>query len=313
MGLTNFTHGVSSFGMPMLGSSVDLLATGKGVTYWVKGDGGNDLDDGLSPDTAFRTLTRALAKATASHGDIILIMPQYDNGAVTTTKDSYSDDTPITISKAGIKIYGLGCGKEDRPNFNSIGTNDDAISVEAADITIAHLEFTDGDASSTGAALNIAAARCHVYGCSFTQDANTDHAITLTAGGDEAWIEKCYFQVTANGPLLAIKFEAAGCNLVRIEDNIFDGGGDTNVWDTAAVGAAAAITYSYLWLLRNYFMWGGAVFAATGSATGLIAYNCFGEGTLGSMLDPGVSMCVENYETDAADESARLFPATTAS
>jgi len=50
----------------------------------------------------------------------------------------------------------------------------------------------------------------------------------------------------------------------------------------------------------------GIIFSA--AATGVIARNLFGGGTLGSMLDPGSCMCFENYEADAIDETARLFP-----
>jgi hypothetical protein len=31
------------------------------------------------------------------------------------------------------------------------------------------------------------------------------------------------------------------------------------------------------------------------------------------MLNPGSCMCAENYEADAVDETARIFPATAAS
>ena len=45
----------------------------------------------------------------------------------------------------------------------------------------------------------------------------------------------------------------------------------------------------------------------------MIADNYVGEGTLGSMIDPGSCMCFENYEADAINETGALEPGTAAS
>jgi len=65
---------------------------------------------------------------------------------------------------------------------------------------------------------------------------------------------------------------------------------------------------------RNQFIMIGAhSIEFDAAATGIISNNFFGNGTLGSMLDPGSCMCYENYEADAINQSGRLVPTTVAS
>ena len=57
----------------------------------------------------------------------------------------------------------------------------------------------------------------------------------------------------------------------------------------------------------------GPAIIFSAAATGMISLNVMGYGTLGSMLDPGSCVCSENYEADAIDQTARLFPTVVAS
>jgi hypothetical protein len=63
MGYTNFPHGITSMGVPILGSGQDV----SGKTWFVDGNMGNDGNTGDSWDRPFLTLAKAFA---VSHADI---------------------------------------------------------------------------------------------------------------------------------------------------------------------------------------------------------------------------------------------------
>jgi hypothetical protein len=58
MGITNFPHGISSFGVPIYGGASQ---DNSGTTYFVDNNSGSDGNDGFSWESAFKTLARAIA------------------------------------------------------------------------------------------------------------------------------------------------------------------------------------------------------------------------------------------------------------
>ena len=58
MGLTNFPHGLTSFGIPIYGNGGQDIS---GTTYFVDNNSGNDGNDGFTWDTAFKTFAKAVA------------------------------------------------------------------------------------------------------------------------------------------------------------------------------------------------------------------------------------------------------------
>jgi hypothetical protein len=57
MGLTNFPNGITSFGVPVMGSGQDI----SGSTYFVDNNSGNDGNTGNSWERAFKSLAKAIA------------------------------------------------------------------------------------------------------------------------------------------------------------------------------------------------------------------------------------------------------------
>lgn len=72
MPLTDFPNGLSSFGVPLLGSIAGIPFTG--TYHFVDPDTGNDGNDGLSPDSAKDTLASALGDAIDGNNDVIVLM-----------------------------------------------------------------------------------------------------------------------------------------------------------------------------------------------------------------------------------------------
>jgi hypothetical protein len=136
MGLTNFPNGITSFGVPVLGSG-PVFTTGD--TYFVNSAGtfANDSNPGTAPGKPMSTLDAAIGRTTANQGDHIIVMP---NHAETITGAS-----GITCDVAGVTIIGLGVYNQ-RPRFLMDGGTAVSIVVSAADVRIKNLVFASGHA-----------------------------------------------------------------------------------------------------------------------------------------------------------------------
>lgn len=289
MGITRFPHGVSSFGIPLIGSG-PVLTTGN--VFFVDSGIGSNGNNGLSPEQPFATIDYAIGRCTADNGDVIIVAAGH----------AETVSTVITCDIADVTIIGVGNGK-NRPALTGAIVGD-AITVTADDVTIANLYFPASSAAVT-ARINVAAANCVIKDCLFLCGANDLESITLTASAVNCTIEGNRFQVTAQGPDAAIEVEATGATGLIVRNNIFEGGDDTNAWDVGAVNSGVAHTGCLV--QGNVSNFGPAIIFSA-AATGIIIGNYMGEGTLGSMLDPGSCMCAENYEADAINETGRLFP-----
>src|SRR3990167_4422009 len=86
LGLTNFPHGVSSMGVPMLGGNEGLMTQGN--VYFVKPSTGSDGNDGKSVDRALKTLAKAQTMATADQNDVVYFLAQSNTAGSTTDYQS---------------------------------------------------------------------------------------------------------------------------------------------------------------------------------------------------------------------------------
>jgi hypothetical protein len=141
MGLTNFPHGVSSFGVPLFpASNEDMLV---GNAYWVGATAGaswiagNDAPDCGTKDRPFATLDYALSKCTASNGDIIYILPYHS--------ETITGAGGITLDVAGVRIKGIG-RYDARPRFLMDGGTSVTMLVTAANCSIENVVFAAGHA-----------------------------------------------------------------------------------------------------------------------------------------------------------------------
>jgi len=290
--ITNFPYGIATF--------LTALDPGKflptGNVFFVDSGTGSDNNDG-SLETPFATIDYAIGKCTASNGDYILVFP----GHTETVTSS------ITVDVIGVSIVGLGSGKL-RPAL-TCNAAIDAMTVTAANVSIHNLYFPASTLTGVTSRINVAAANCKIKDCLFLCGQYDLESITVTADGDDLQVLDSQWIVTANGPDAAIEIEGTTDGII-VRNCFFNGGNDTNAWDAGAINSGQAHTNCLI--DSNIFLFGpGITFTTT--AKGLIKDNAFGEGTLGSMLDPGSCMCIKNYEADAIDESGRLFPTGTAS
>jgi len=129
--LTHFPHGVSSFGIPLVGSS-DYTTTGN-VFFVDSGSTarGDSAAKGSSPDTPFATVDFAVGRCTANNGDIIFVMPGHN--------ESFSGADSVAVDVAGVSIIGMGKGA-DKPTFDFDNTAGELV-ISAANVYLENLRF----------------------------------------------------------------------------------------------------------------------------------------------------------------------------
>ena len=223
----------------------------EGTTYPASND-----NDGLSPERAVRTLARAHALATASVGDVIVLLPGSHTSATS---------PGLTVTKAGLTIVGIpgasrsmntrraGGGKRLRSQLTNTATAGICITVSAPDTEIDFIHFAPTAAGGQGISLTptlATANRAFVHDCTFALQATasvTTYGINVPAGVtadilDEALISGCYFvsgldsSSGANGPAINVLGTARG---MTIENSTFELKG-TAAWAAAIAIAPAA-------------------------------------------------------------------------
>src|SRR3990167_5732659 len=139
MTLTAFPNGISSFGVPIMGSGATLPAT-TGTYYFVHSGTGAAGNDGKSSTTPLATIDQAVNKCTADKNDVVVVMPGH--------AESIAAAAGIDADIAGISIVGLGNG-ENRPVVTFTTAAGADLDVDAANITISGIVFKNDIDSQT--------------------------------------------------------------------------------------------------------------------------------------------------------------------
>ena len=140
MAITNFPNGVSSFGLPLVGSG-PIFTTGK--VYFVSSVTGSNGNDGLSPDRPWSTVDYAIGRTTANQGDHIIVMPNHAETS-TNTAGFWAFDV------AGITAIGIGHYNQ-RPRLLLDAGTTASVTVSAADVKLKNFEIASGTADVTNA------------------------------------------------------------------------------------------------------------------------------------------------------------------
>jgi hypothetical protein len=162
----------------------------------------SDNHDGLSPLRALRTVNQAVTNATADVGDIIMLLG-----------GTHSFSATQTISKAGLKVYGMPGGPIDASRrgtrttryASSVTTTASAavFTVTAARVEIAYLHIIP-KAAQAGIDLAGADFNCHDISWNMTTAADTaTFGISVTGASARPLIANQYVYVEDNqGPFL---------------------------------------------------------------------------------------------------------------
>jgi hypothetical protein len=141
MAITNYPNGVSSFGMPLIGTTT-------GSVWFVDNSTGSNGNSGTDADHPFADIDYAIGRCTASKADIIFVMPDH-------TEDIAAAGG-IALDVEGVSIIGLGSGS-NRPTITYSAT-DSTMTITAANCTISNIVFEAAIADVvTGISLSAAA------------------------------------------------------------------------------------------------------------------------------------------------------------
>jgi hypothetical protein len=174
MPLTNFQNGVSSFGMPLIGSG-PILTTGNVFFVNSTATGASTGNDGLTPQSALSTIVSALAKCTANNGDHIIVGPGHVETVISAAQ--------VLMATSGVSIVGIGKGA-NRPTVNFTTATTASWRVTAANCYVENLLFI-GVFDALVSPIDIRAADFTMKGCETRDTAGsaqaTDFILTTSA------------------------------------------------------------------------------------------------------------------------------------
>lgn len=284
--------------------AINALISGQGIltqgnVWWVKPVSGSDLNDGTSPASAFLTLAKALAAATAGQNDVVLLCAEGNTAAATTTYQN----ALLDWNKDLVHLVGINAGplfsQCSRIAFQAnYAAATDLFKVSANGCIISGIEFFMGVASAlpTGC-MTVTGMRNHFYRCHIAGMGNTANDIAgayslQLKGGEENLFEDCTIgqdtislSAAANSVLLFAAGTTActrnyfrGCRFMLYSgaaaECLFVRGGGAGVNDRETVMedclflnaiASGAITLTHAF---NYVTGGGTIIL-TGAKTGM--------------------------------------------
>ncbi len=174
---------------------------------WFVDSGASSGGNGLSPEAAVTTIDAAINLATASNGDIIIVMEGH--------AESIVGAGGIALDKAGLTIVGLGRGR-NRPVVTFATDAAASFNISAASCHVENLVLLNAIASQT-AMVNISAADVTIKGCEVQVSDGSTAAllgILTTDGADRLLIEDNYFH-GLNAVTAAIRIVGTDHTIVR--------------------------------------------------------------------------------------------------
>lgn len=302
MGLTHFPHGVSSFGVPVMGSAANVPFT-TGTYFFVDSATGSDSNDGLDKDHPFATIDYAVGQCTSNKGDVILVMPNH--------AETLTTAAAIDLDKEGIYVVGLGQG-DNRPAITVATSTGADIDVDADSITISNFYFDLTGVDALTALIDVNDHHCTIENCEFLQSdsgGQAEDAIKGDANADQLKVVNCRF-IAGTACSQSCVHMCGASTSTEVAHCWFDGD-----WNKGVVHTTAAATQ--INIHHNYIKQDGAegpfdLGATAGGALGCIAYN-IGEITdtaAGEKLATAVGdcFCFENYFTIDSSVSGKLLP-----
>ena len=306
MGLTSHPGGVSSFGMPVLGVGEETMTTGNVFFVGSSVSGASDGNLMTAPDKPGATIDAAIAKCTASNGDIIFVMPGHDENPV----------ADIAMDVAGVWIRGLGWGA-DKPTI-TFGLLGAAVTMSTAGCRISNIRFDLGVVAATVTnAVAVTAADCIVETIETIPHATSQftNIISVLAGGTRTIIRNCNLQTLITiGAGSGIYLD--GCDDVQILNNIVMG----HYSLVACIDNVTGADEAKQCVIANNWVHNDSVTAADlaihmdDAATGLLINNRFsGSLALAANYNLGNMHSIQNYTVDGPDFFDLIIPTTTMS
>lgn len=317
MGFTNFPYGVTSFGVPLGGSSVPSIFSSpsvvSGAAYprrylFVDGTNGLDGNDGLSTSSAKKTIQAAVDVRLP--GDCIVIARgAYDENVVITRYFAGVSSTP-----GALWLVGLGAPRAAASISPSSGV---ALTNHETDVTLINLGLSSDDAATSTIAND--GRRFRAYDCKLEGAATSGAVLLLQVGSDanihspiwsrsdssDCWFENCEFAWGFDGVRFVCS-DFGAVTQVLFKDCRFHNLSNSSFEEAVGAGGSAAVLYRNVEIVRCYFdaMEDGTVpsfilLNDDNGNTGIVTQCAFPAATnSGKNLASTLLKWVSNYHTD---------------
>lgn len=287
-----------SSGVPITGGSY----------FWVGSavSGASNNNDGKTPATPCATIAGALAKCTASVGDVVLVMPGH--------VETIAAAAGIAIATAGVTIVGLGNGN-NRPLLTWATLASASITVTAADVTIRNLRTT-----STVVALvtmfSVTGARCTIDGVDYYEDGTTDalQFVLTTTAADDITIQNCHwYRGTTAASALSQWIVLTGTDRAKILNNFCILKGFTTSNPINSIVAVVTTLCVGIRIERNRFYdsnsTGNVPILTLTNTTGVVADNYMGTSASTTTISFSSCFAFQNFISNEVAKSGAVTPA----
>lgn len=138
---SKFPHGVSSYGVPVLVSGVNMPIMGD--VYFVSSGNTNSADttSNGTKEAPFDTIHYASTRCTANNGDVVFVLPGHVETVIAAAG--------LDLNTAGVTYIGIGDGAA-RPTINYTTAVGADCNIDGANITMFNFLFTGGIDALTG-------------------------------------------------------------------------------------------------------------------------------------------------------------------
>ncbi len=294
MGLTNFPFGVSSFGVPLIGSG-NYTTTGN--VFFVDSGATNASDNTSSgnKEVPFLTIEYAFGRCTSSNGDIIFVMPGH-------TED-IDGAAAINADVAGVRVVGLGEGR-NRPTLTASNTAS-TVTVTAANITWENF-YIDTSAVVVVNLFVVSAADFTMRNCDILMADSTEQAagfLLTTADADRLKFLHNYVDSTNAGAVDCINIIGTNEGM-EIGYNYIHGD-----FSGAPIQNPTANVALNVWIHDNYIQNDNAgehAIELVSAVTGVIERNHLVTDVYALAMDPGSCKMFNNSWCDSAVDTGHV-------
>lgn len=275
-----------------------------GNLFYVSSSTGSPSGPGFTPENAYATLAQAVSAATASNGDVIVLLPGHTESI---------GASGIALSKAGLTIIGMGVGA-NRPTFTWTAT-DSVLTISAANVLLQNIRCTVSIDEVVSMIL-VSGVNVKLDAVDFfeTASAQAIQFLLTTAAADDLEICNCrHYQVNAAAATQAW-IGLVGADRAYIHDNTFI----LALKDNASSGVIVQSTTACLniEIARNKIKLTGysaalvSAFKSANTTTGLVVDNRIGTDVAANTTINDMAGCYSfnNLCTNAADTSGIVDP-----
>lgn len=311
MALTNFPAGVTSFGVPVMGSG--NVPTTTGTYFFVDGASGlgSSGNDGKSPTSAMATIQQAIDKCTAGKADVVIVMPGHTETVTATS---------LAVNKSGVSVVGLGSGTL-RPTL-TFGAAAATITVSAANTSFSNFRFVANFVDVVTAFTLTTAKGTSITDSEFIDTSailNFLSCVTTNATNNDADGLTFSRNLVNSLPATDAAVISVLGNIARltVTDNNVDKAATNDAGHLVTLSSKVATSTR---ILRNTLVMNALASQSTGTLLTGSSTACSGivggnwvyqiDTTAGLLATTGTKMgFIENYVSGAADKSGTLFPA----